>query len=144
MYESTDTHQITFSAVAASRGSVCSSSAIRPGRFESETCATGGPHHFAYVRDELGRHGLVKEVAHGVDEYEPRSSPRKRLQQRVLNQPDIEALFKGMTGDPSEPFRESFGVTVRTAWECRSSDENSCIAPIMKPGIGVVGFGVAR
>ena len=70
------------------------------------------PHDPRDPEDVLVGHGLMKEVAHRVDEDHPGRPPLERLLQLVRNQPDVEAKLEGMPGHATEALRERLRVAV--------------------------------
>ena len=68
-------------------------------------------HGVAHRRDVLRRHTFVEQVAHRVDEDLPRSTPRERLLQLVVDHTQVEPVFERVSRDPAEALSERFRVT---------------------------------
>src|SRR5579864_5717917 len=65
--------------------------------------------------DELEGDFLVEEIAHRIDEDHLWFAPPQRLIQPLWTKLEVEAIFKGVSGDPAEPLREALGVAVIAA-----------------------------
>jgi hypothetical protein len=76
----------------------------------------GLDHHVENLLDVGLWNAFVEEVAHGVHEDPPRTTPAQRLLELVLDQSEIEAVLKRMAGHSSKPFREGFGIAVLAPW----------------------------
>ena len=68
-------------------------------------------HGVAHRRDVLRRHTFVEQVAHRVDEDLPRSTPRERLLQLVVDHTQVEPVFERVFRDAAEALSERFRVT---------------------------------
>ena len=88
---------------------------LMPLREHLERMPRGLLHDPANGRDVLGRHSLLEQVAHGVDEYAPWRPPAERIPELVGDEPEVEALLEGMAGHASEALREGLGVAVLAA-----------------------------
>src|SRR5690349_2526043 len=71
-----------------------------------------GNHDAHDSRDVGGRHPVLKEVAHRVDEHHPRARPPQRVEQLLGHQSKVKTLLVWMTGHPSETFGERLSVAV--------------------------------
>ena len=73
------------------------------------------PHDVENVMDELLRDPFVEEVAHRIDEDQPRALPTQRLLQPGRPDAKVEPLLVGMAGDPAPALSERLGVAVSAA-----------------------------
>ena len=69
-------------------------------------------HHVEYGLDETGRRRLVKQIGHGVDEYEARFLPSQGFIERGLVGGEGEPVLVLLDSHTLEPFRHSLGVAV--------------------------------
>ena len=70
----------------------------------------GAPHYVTNRGDVRGRHVLVEQVAHRVDEYSARPTPTKRFVEFLGDETQVEALLEGMARHTPETFRECLRV----------------------------------
>src|SRR5271166_1435096 len=70
------------------------------------------PHDFANPGDVLGRHRLVEEIAHRIDEYPLWRAPFQRGFQLFGNEPEVEAEFERMPGHSAKSLGKPFGITM--------------------------------
>ena len=67
-------------------------------------------HRVEHGIDEPEWHGLVEEIAHGVDEYTAWRSPVQRLLEPFRPQRQIEAVLEWMARHTPEPLREALCI----------------------------------
>src|SRR6202034_2087473 len=78
------------------------------------------------------RDGIMKKVAHGINEVHLRHPPSERFAKLLRNKAQVESELVWMSLHSAEPFGEGFRVTVFTAWAnlCAAPDRvPSCIGP---------------
>ena len=69
-------------------------------------------HHAADGFDIFVGHAVLKQIAHGIDEYELGRAPGERLRQFLRDKTKIETLFVGMTFHSTKALGERFGIAV--------------------------------
>jgi hypothetical protein len=74
----------------------------------------GADHRVEHTLDEFKRHARMEEIAHRVDEDQPRSFPLKRLIQTLRAKLKIKPALIWMARDATEPFCECLGIAVGT------------------------------
>ena len=73
-------------------------------------------HGLEDFEDEVGRHSLMEEIAHRVDEDGARLFPFQWESETLGPKLEIKPLLKRMTWHTTEPLGKCLGVTVFTAW----------------------------
>jgi hypothetical protein len=72
-----------------------------------------------HSREDLMNVGLgdvfMEKIRHAVHEHHSWSSPSQRDSEAFWPELQIESMLVRMSGHPSEPFSESFGVAMSTA-----------------------------
>jgi hypothetical protein len=75
-----------------------------------------GLNNLADAHNVFVRNLVVEEVAHGVNEDFPVTFPAERVGQLLRYEPNIEALFKWVTGNAAKTLCKSFGIAVLAPW----------------------------
>jgi hypothetical protein len=85
-------------------------------REDLEDMPVGRFHDLADTGDVVVRDVIVKKVAHGVNEDFPWTLPAKWVGQLLRYEPNIEALFKWVTGNTAKTLCKSFSIAVLASW----------------------------
>ena len=80
-----------------------------------EDVPVGCLHGVEHSSDVFPWHALVEQIAHGVDEDEPRAPPGPGLIHPFGSKRQVESRLVGVSGDAPKPFGKSFGVAVVAA-----------------------------
>ncbi len=81
-------------------------------------------HCFEDLQDEVLRHVLVEEVAHGIDKDAFRLFPAQRQVNSISPKPKVKALLVWVSGHAAEALSKRFSVTVSATWTdfCTTGD----------------------